>query len=238
MGKRILAQRKGRGNINFRSPSWRRVGEIKYPNIEGYHVGKIINIIKNSGMTQPIAVIKLDNGEKFFNVAVQGLVVGQKIEFGANAGISLGNIVEVGNVPEGTNVCNVEITYGDGGKIARAAGTYAVVIGKSGDKVILRLPSGKIKEVSSKARATIGIVAGGGVLSKPLLKAGNAYWKYKWRAVKWPEVRGVAMNAVSHPHGGGAHQSVSRSSTVSRNAPPGRKVGHIASRRTGRKEGK
>jgi large subunit ribosomal protein L2 len=238
VGKKTLAQRKGRGNINFRSPSWRRVGEIKYPNIEGYYIGKVIDIIKNSGMVQPIAVIKLDNGTKFYNVAVQGLMVGQKIEFGTTNNIALGNIVELERIPEGTLVCNVEITRGDGGKLARAAGAYAVVTGRSGDKVILRLPSGKIKEVSAKARATIGVVAGGGVISKPLLKAGNAYWKWKWRAVKWPEVRGVAMNAVSHPHGGGSHQSVSRSTTVSRNAPPGRKVGHIAARRAGRKEGK
>ncbi|MEM3213645.1 MAG: 50S ribosomal protein L2, partial [Metallosphaera sp.] len=63
-------------------------------------------------------------------------------------------------------------------------------------------------------------------------------WKYKVRASKWPNVRGVAMNVVSHPHGGGLHQSVSRSSTVARNTPPGRKVGHIAARRTGRRDRK
>ena len=103
---------------------------------------------------------------------------------------------------------------------------------------MIKLPSDKIKSVSKKAMATVGVVAGGGVTEKPLLKAGANYWKYKVKAKKWPTVRGVAMNAVDHPHGGGSHQSVSRSSTVSRNAPPGRKVGHIAARRAGRKENK
>jgi len=165
------------------------------------------------------------------------MYVGQEIEMGESGEIKNGNIVLLKNVPDGTNVCNVEITRGDGGKLARSSGTYATVIGKTADKVIIRLTSGKVKEVSSLGRATIGIVAGGGRTEKPLLKAGANYHKYKVKATKWPTVRGVAMNVVSHPHGGGLHQSVSRSSTVSKNAPPGRKVGHIAARRSGRRKG-
>lgn len=83
------------------------------------------------------------------------------------------------------------------------------------------------------ARATIGIVAGGGRIDKPLLKAGNAYHKYKAKRNCWPRVRGVAMNPVDHPHGGGNHQHVGHPTTVSRHAPPGQKVGLIAARRTG-----
>ncbi|BAK54277.1 MULTISPECIES: 50S ribosomal protein L2 [Sulfurisphaera] len=237
MGKKLLQQRAGRGGINFRSPSWRRVGKAKIPNIEGEHIGKVIDIVHNPGTNAPLALIKLDDGTKFYVPSVQGLVVGQKIQIGKNAAISNGNIVEVGNVPEGTIISNIEKTRGDGGKFARSAGTYGVVVGKTGDKVLVKLSSEKIAQVSSNARAIVGVVAGGGVTEKPLLKAGNNYWKYKVKAKKWPHVRGVAMNAVSHPHGGGLHQSVSRPSTVSRNAPPGRKVGHIAARRTGRKEG-
>ncbi|QIW23289.1 50S ribosomal protein L2 [Sulfolobus sp. S-194] len=237
MGKKLLQQRAGRGGINFRSPSWRRVSKAKIPNIEGEHIGKVIDIVHNPGTNAPLALIKLDDGTKFYVPSVQGLVVGQKIQIGKNAAISNGNIVEVGNVPEGTIISNIEKTRGDGGKFARSAGTYGVVVGKTGDKVLVKLSSEKIAQVSSNARAIVGVVAGGGVTEKPLLKAGNNYWKYKVKAKKWPHVRGVAMNAVSHPHGGGLHQSVSRPSTVSRNAPPGRKVGHIAARRTGRKEG-
>lgn len=238
MGKSLLQQRAGRGNINFRNPGWLRIGKVRYINIEGYHVGKIVDILHNPGMLSPVAKIKLDDGKVFYTPAIQGAFVGQKIEIGGNVTSGSGNIVEVGNLPEGTIVCNIEEVRGDGGKYARAAGTYAIVLGKSGDKVLIKLPSGKIKGVSAKARATIGIVGGGGALDKPMLKAGNSYWKYKHKAAKWPKIRGVAMNAVDHPHGGGLHTSVGRPSTVSRNAPPGRKVGHIAARRTGRKERK
>merc|ERR1712048_342971 len=89
----------------------------------------------------------------------------------------------------------------------------------------------------SVARAMGGIIAGGGRTDKPLLKAGNAYHKYKAKRNCWPRVRGVAMNPVDHPHGGGNHQHIGHSATVSRSCPPGQKVGLIAARRTGLKRG-
>jgi large subunit ribosomal protein L2 len=237
LGKSLLQQRDGRGNINFRSPGWRRLGKVKYPaGIQGLLKGKVVDILHNPGTVAPLALIELDNGLKFFNVAVQGLRQGQAVEVGKGASPSLGNVVRIGDLPEGTSVCNVESKRNDGGKIARAAGTYAVILGKSEDKVVLKLSSGKVKEVSAEGLATVGIVAGGGVTEKPLLKAGASYHKYKVKATKWPRVSGVHMNVVDHPHGGGHHKSVGRSSTVARNAPPGKKVGHIAARRTGRRE--
>jgi large subunit ribosomal protein L8e len=83
----------------------------------------------------------------------------------------------------------------------------------------------------------VGVVAGGGRIDKPLLKAGNAHHKYKAKRNNWPKVRGVAMNPVDHPHGGGNHQHVGHPTTVPRDAPPGKKVGLIAARRTGRLRG-
>jgi len=237
MGKKLLQQRAGRGNINFRSPGWLRVARARYPRISGHHIGKVVDILHNPGMLEPLAKIKLDNGVQFYVPAVQGLVVGQKIEVGEGSPSAPGNILPAKDLIEGTIVCNIELHMGDGGRYARAAGTYGVVIGKSGDKTLVRLPSGKIIEIDPNALVTVGTVAGSGASEKPLLKAGNNYWKYKVKARKWPNVRGVAMNVVSHPHGGGL-QSVSRSSTVARNTPPGRKVGHIAARRTGRRERK
>merc|ERR1712048_1287024 len=91
--------------------------------------------------------------------------------------------------------------------------------------------------VPSKCRACIGIVAGGGRLDKPMLKAGNSYHKYKVKRNSWPKVRGVAMNPVEHPHGGGNHQHIGKPSTIKRDTPAGRKVGLIAARRTGRLTG-
>lgn len=84
----------------------------------------------------------------------------------------------------------------------------------------------------------VGIVAGGGRMDKPILKAGVAYHKYKVKRNEWPKVRGVAMNPVEHPHGGGNHQHIGHASTVSRSDPPGKKVGLIAARRTGRHRGR
>merc|ERR1712087_478656 len=98
----------------------------------------------------------------------------------------------------------------------------------------LRLPSGGKKTVSSKVRAQIGVVAGGGRTDKPLLKAGRAYHKYAVKRNCWPKIRGVAKNPVEHPFGGGNHQHIGMPSTVSQAAPQGRKVGLIAARRTGR----
>merc|ERR1712059_40494 len=93
------------------------------------------------------------------------------------------------------------------------------------------------KAVASFNRASVGIVAGGGRIDKPMMKAGVAYHKYKVKRNCWPKVRGVAMNPVEHPHGGGNHQHIGHASTTRRSAPPGQKVGLIAARRTGRLRG-
>jgi large subunit ribosomal protein L2 len=239
MGKRILAQRMGRGTSTFRSPSHLRTAPVKYPNITADKLvkGIVVDILHDPGRGAPIALVKLENGEEFYNIAVEGLKSGQIIEIGSNAEPNIGNILPLRNIPEGTKICNIELRPYDGGKLVRGGGSYAVLTGKTSTHAIITLPSGKQKAVFLDSRATIGVVAGGGRVEKPLLKAGNAYYKWRVRARKWPRVRGVAMNAVDHPHGGGSHQSESRPTTVSRRAPPGRKVGHIAAKRTGRKKG-
>merc|ERR1719318_1779733 len=101
----------------------------------------------------------------------------------------------------------------------------------------MKLPSGSKKVMPSANRAMVGIVAGGGRIDKPMLKAGRAYHKYKAKRNCWPKVRGVAMNPVEHPHGGGNHQHIGHASTVRRDTSAGRKVGLIAARRTGRLRG-
>lgn len=129
----------------------------------------------------------------------------------------------------------MEEKIGDRGSLARAAGNYASVISHNTDtgKTRIRLPSGKKKIVDSRCRATIGIIASGSVVDKPLLKAGRAFYKYRAKRNNWIKTRGVAMNPVDHPHGGGNHQHIGHASTVSRLAPPGQKCGLIAARRTG-----
>lgn len=239
MGKRILVQRMGRGSPTFRSPGHLKKGEAKYPLIdfEKTFKGKVVDLIHDPGRWVPLAKIVLENGLEFLTPAVEGMYVGQIIEIGPEAKISNGNILPVGNIPEGTQIANVEKTPGDGGKYIRASGAYGLIIGRGAGKTHIQLPSGEIIEVLNTARAMIGVIAGGGRIEKPLLKAGASYYKWSAKAHKWPRVRGVAMNPVSHPHGGGSHQHVGRPSTVSRTTPPGRKVGHISARRTGRRKG-
>lgn len=237
MGKRILVQRMGRGTPTFRNRGWLHPAPARYPPLTQETLrGRVVELVHDPGRWVPLAHIVLENGTEFWVPATEGMYVGQLIEVGPEARPVNGNILPIGRIPEGAQICNVEIRPGDGGKLARAPGTYAVILGRSGNKTIIQLPSGKIREVPNEARAMVGVVAGGGRLEKPLLKAGAAYYKWRVKAHKWPRVRGVAMNAVSHPHGGGSHQSPSFPTTVSRNAPPGQKVGHIAARTTGRRK--
>merc|ERR1712028_224936 len=118
-------------------------------------------------------------------------------------------------------------------------GTYCTVVAHDPEKgkTRVRLPSGAKKTLLSTARGMIGVIAGGGRLEKPLLKAGRAKHKYRLKRNCWPRVRGVAKNPVEHPHGGGNHQHIGKPSTVRRDASPGKKVGLVAARRTGRIRG-
>ncbi|NPA04504.1 MAG: 50S ribosomal protein L2 [Crenarchaeota archaeon] len=237
MGKRILAQRMGRGTSTFRSKPWLHPAPARYPPLSNETLrGRVVELVHDPGRWTPLAHIVLENGTEFWIPAVEGMYRGQVIQVGPEARPGNGCILPLGKIPEGTQVCNLEVRPGDGGKLARAPGTYALVLGRSGNRTLVQLPSGKIRELPNTCRATIGVVAGGGRLEKPLLKAGAAYYKWSAKAKKWPRVRGVAMNAVDHPHGGGRHQSPGFPTTVSRNAPPGQKVGHIAARTTGRRK--
>ncbi len=237
MGKRLRQQRAGRGTPTYISPKHIHPGPAKYPPLSSQTLkGKIVDLIHDPGRYTPLAKVVLEDGRDFLMPAAEGMYVGQIIEVGPSAKPEPGNILPLGSIPEGTIVYNVELRPGDGGKLARQAGSYALILGKSGGVTRIRLPSGKEKDIPSTARATIGVPAGAGRTEKPLLKAGNAYYKWKVKARKWPRVRGVAMNAVNHKFGGGSHQRKSHPSTVARTAPPGRKVGHIAARRTGRRK--
>ena len=119
-------------------------------------------------------------------IATEGLHTGAFVYCGKKAQLAVGNVLPLSGMPEGTIVCNVEEKAGDRGALARASGNYATIIGHSADdnKTRIRLPSGAKKTVSGSARATIGIVAGGGRIDKPLLKAGRAYHKYKAKRYK------------------------------------------------------
>jgi large subunit ribosomal protein L8e len=248
MGKYIQAQRKGKSSV-FKAHTRTRKGPTKlrvldYSERNGYVRGVVKEIIHDPGRGAPMAKIQFPNAYRFKRdnelwVACEGMYTGQFIYCGKKATLTCGNILPLRSVPEGTVVCNVESRPGDRGCMARASGNFVVVISHDEDKQTtrLRLPSGGKKTVSWNVRAQIGIVAGGGRTDKPLLKAGNAYHKYRVKRNCWPKVRGVAKNPVEHPHGGGNHQHIGKPSTVAQDRPAGRKVGLIGARRTGRLRG-
>jgi large subunit ribosomal protein L2 len=199
-------------------------------------VGKITNIIHEPGRGAPLAEVKFESESKLhYMAAPEGAYVGQVIESGEEAPLANGNTLMLEYIPEGTPIYNIEGSPGDGGKFVRSSGLAATIVSTDKSKSMVRLPSGTQKAFSPRCRATIGIVSGGGRSEKPFLKAGAVWHHTRAKARKWPVTRGAAMNAASHPHGGGSHQSPGRPTTVSRHAPPGRKVGNIAARRTGRK---
>ncbi len=236
MGKRIRVQRLGRGSPSFRRPDHRRkVEKLSYPPLNKKEKYQITDIFHDVGRTYPVVELTSLSGEKYYIPAAEGVMLNDWIEVGEGAALAVGNILPLGELDEGTPVFNIEGSPGDGGKYVRSSGSYAIVQTKVGDKVLVKLPSGKVKVFDAKCRATIGNVAGGGRKEKPFVKAGK---KYHWmRAMNrmWPKVRGVAMNVVDHPHGGKEHHPPGPT-TVARNTPPGRKVGHIAARRTGRRK--
>ncbi|MHA1380318.1 MAG: 50S ribosomal protein L2 [Candidatus Helarchaeota archaeon] len=236
MGKRIRVQR--RNSPTFKANTHRRKGKVSHLPLSDQTIsGKIIDLVHESGRGTPLALINFDNGQKKFILIPEGVFIGQRIEIGNNANIKEGNTLPLKKIPEGTPIFNIELKPGDGGKLVRAGGTYSTIISRLPTKIMIRLPSGKMKSFLPNCRATIGIVAGGGRPEKPIVKAGKKYHMIKPKRKKWPITRGVAMNTVDHPHGGGGHQHIGKKgSTVSRNAPPGRKVGLIAARRSGRKK--
>ncbi|MBD3388275.1 MAG: 50S ribosomal protein L2 [Candidatus Altiarchaeales archaeon] len=240
MGKRHITQRRGRGNPRYRSPSHRYKGSVKYPRIDykGRISGQVIEFDHDPGRTAPVAKVLLEDFTTVQLIAPETVTVGQTIEFGSGASVSNGNVLPLKNISPGTGVFNLEVKPGDGGKIVRSSGSFALIVShdKSTGLTQVKLPSKKTKFINSDSLATVGRVGGGGRKDKPMLHAGQMYYRKKAKGKLWPVVCGRAMNAVDHKHGGGRHPHVGRPTTVSRNAPPGRKVGHIAAKRTGKKK--
>jgi len=236
MGKRILVQRRGRGGKQFRATITHKIVPAKYPTytLEERHQGEVVDLVHESGRDAPLAKIRFDDGKYVYIPAVEGVYVGARIEVGANASVNPMNIVNLNDVPDGTIVCNIERNFGDGGKLVKSAGSSAIVFAHSANGVTLRMPSRKFVTLNPMCRAVIGTIAGGGKGEKPFLKAGNKFYAMKAKGIMYPRVRGIAMAAVYHPYGGGRHQHPGKQTSVGRTAPPGRKVGNIAPRKTGR----
>jgi large subunit ribosomal protein L2 len=235
MGHRITTQNRGRGGPTYRAPSHRYKAELRHIGDSTKTInGAIIDIEHDPARNAPIALVRLEDGTKIYMLVTEGIGIGAAVAWGADVEVKNGNTLPLGNIPAGSYICNIESRPNDGGKFVRSTGVQAVVVDKTQDRVGVRMPSGKTKWFNAKCRATIGIVAGGGRVEKPFVKAGNKYHKMRNTASNWPRVRGVAMNVIDHPFGGGGHQHAGRPKTIARGTSPGRTVGHVAARRTGK----
>jgi len=145
-----------------------------------------------------IALVKYLDGERRYIIAPKGLKAGDSIQSGIDAPIKAGNTLPMRNMPVGSTVHNVELKPGKGAQIARSAGAYVQILAREGQYVTLRLRSGEVRKVPADCRATLGEVGNAEHMLRSLGKAGAN----RWRGIR-PTVRGVAMNPVDHPHGGG-----------------------------------
>ena len=160
--------------------------------------------------TAYIALITYKDKEKSYIICPQGLKIGDKVESGKNVEIKTGNSLELKDIPPGTNLHNVELIPGNGGKLARSAGSSITLSGYDGDYAILKLSSGETRKVNSSCTGTIGTVSNPDQKNIKIGKAGEIDGE-----VKRPQTRGVAMNPVDHPHGGGEGKTSGGRSPVS-----------------------
>ena len=208
---------KGRNNL----------GRITARNIGGGHKQKYRNIDFHRKKNDMIAVVerieydpnrschimlvKFEDGEKFYYLATQNIKVGDKIQNGPNSEIKEGNCLQLKKIPAGINVHNVEIQPGAGGKIARSAGTSVIITGTDGNYSLIKMSSGEIRKIDSRSNATIGILSNPDQKNISIGKAGRSRW-----LGRRPHTRGVAMNPVDHPLGGGEGKTAGGRHPVSR----------------------
>ncbi len=239
MGKTLIQQARGKGGPTYRAPSFKYKGCAKHKRFSSSAEqisGKVLDIISCRGHSAPLAVVEYHDNEICLLIAPEGIKVGDNVISNSNKNQEAGYTTQLKFLPDGTMVYNIESSPGDGGKFCRASGTYAKIINKLEGKVSVMLPSKKRREFQPTCRANIGIVAGGGRTEKPFLKAGKKLYSMKARNKLYPIVSGSAMNAVDHPFGNKRTSRKSKAKPAPKNAPPGRKVGMIRPRRTGRRK--
>lgn len=165
-------------------------------------VGKVASIEYDPNRTSFIALINYADGEKKYIIAPENLHVGDKVVSGEGAEIKVGNSLPIRNIPVGTEIYNIELNKGKGGQLVRSAGAIAVLTAKEGNYGLVKLPSGEIRKVFAECYASIGNVSNKDHSNISIGKAGRTRW-----LKRRPKVRGVVMNPVDHPMGGGEGRS-------------------------------
>ena len=188
----------GRTTVRFRGGGHKQTYRLVDFKRRKTEVAKVERLEYDPNRTSFIALIKYSDGEQSYIIAPQRLGVGDEVVSGQNVDVKPGNAMPLSNIPVGTIVHNVELKIGKGGAVARSAGTYAQIVGRDQGYVSLRLNSGEQRIVHGNCFATVGAVSNPDHMNASLGKAGRNRW-----LGKRPHNRGVTMNPVDHPHGGG-----------------------------------
>ncbi|MCX7983584.1 MAG: 50S ribosomal protein L2 [Bacteroidetes bacterium] len=207
---RPLKKSGGRNNLGRITSRHRGGGHKRMYRVVDFHrdkhgiVGTVAAIEYDPNRTCRIALIHYADGEKRYILAPEGLTVGAKIMSGPDAEVQVGNALPLRSIPAGTMVHNVELFPGKGGQIGRSAGNSLQIMAKEGDWVTLKMPSGEIRKFRADCYATVGVVGNADHENISLGKAGRS----RWLGIR-PQTRGMAMNPVDHPMGGGEGRSKS-----------------------------
>ena len=200
-GKREQGGRNNHGHITVR---WRGGGHkrrfrvIDFKRAKRDMPAEVVRLEYDPNRSGFIALVKYEDGELSYILAPQRLKAGDKIVAGERVDVKPGNAMPMSNIPVGTIIHNVEMKPGKGGQLARSAGTYVQLVGRDAGYALLRLSSGEVRLVRGECMATIGAVSNPDEQNIVISKAGRNRW-----LGKKPSVRGVAMNPIDHPHGGG-----------------------------------
>ncbi|MCL2759096.1 MAG: 50S ribosomal protein L2 [Treponema sp.] len=200
-GKKTGSGRDANGRISVRHKGGghkRKYRDIDFKRDKIGIPGKVASLEYDPNRSANIALIYYKDGEKRYIVAPKELKVGTAVLSGPNAPIEPGNALPLENIPLGFTVYNIELTLGKGGQLVRSAGVGALIAAKEGDYVTVKLPSGEMRMVFKKCYATIGSVGNEDHMNTNMGKAGRK----RWKGIR-PAVRGMSMNPVDHPHGGG-----------------------------------
>tara|TARA_B100000700_G_scaffold316547_1_gene406298 strand:+ start:470 stop:1303 length:834 start_codon:yes stop_codon:yes gene_type:complete len=203
-------KRSSKGRNNYGRITSRNTGgghKQKYRNIDFYRKkfnskGTVERIEYDPNRSSYIMLVKFEDNERFYYLAPQKIKVGDVIENGSNIEIKTGNCMPLEDIPVGTDIHNVEIQPGGGGKIARSAGTSVTISGIDGSYSLIKMTSGEVRKISSKSLATIGVLSNPDQKNIKIGKAGRS----RWLGIR-PHTRGVVKNPVDHPHGGGEGKS-------------------------------
>lgn len=229
MSRTLSQQRRGAGRTGYKSHQNKQTNVVEYVS-SSLLKSKIIGFRKDRIIKAPLVVCLDPSGNKWLNYAVKGLVTGNYV----NNQFEIGSCCYLKDVPEGALICNLQITPESKKSFLRSPGTYGKIVLKTEEKIVVRLVSKKEREFHPNCLCTLGIIGGADRASKPLVKAGNNFKRWKNSPHKFPSVNRKAMNIINHPYGGKKRRTPGRVTVSSRHSSPGQKVGSIAAKRTGR----